>query len=127
MPTILTFSFPFRSGNTSFPQQSGTDEDAIKSSLIQIVTTGKGERVMRGGFGCDAFAMVFENNDSLFRRKAEREIRSAVARWEPRVRINAVVVEAGSELNEPGRVRITIDYAIVLSGDHDRVTVEGVI
>jgi phage baseplate assembly protein W len=127
MPTIFTFSFPFRSGDTSFPQRSDTDEDAIKSSLIQIVTTGKGERVMRGGFGCDAFAMVFENTDSLFRRKAEREIRSSVSRWEPRVRIDAVAVEAHDELNEPGRVRITIDYTIVLSGEQDKVTVEGVI
>jgi phage baseplate assembly protein W len=127
MPTILTFSFPFRSGNTSFPQRADTDEEAIKSSLIQIVTTGKGERVMRSGFGCDAFAMVFENTDSLFRRKAEREIRSSVAQWEPRVRINAVIIEDGDEITEPGRVRITIDYSIVLSGDQDRVTIEGVI
>ena len=127
MPTILTFSFPFRSGNTSFPQRAATDEDAIKSSLIQIVTTGKGERVMRSGFGCDAFAMVFENTDSLFRRKAEREIRSSVQQWEPRVRLNAVVIEAGDELNEPGRVRITLDYTIILSGIQGRVTVEGVI
>jgi phage baseplate assembly protein W len=127
MPTILTFSFPFRSGNTSFPQSADTDEEAIKSSLIQIVTTGKGERVMRSEFGCDAFAMVFENTDSLFRRKAEREIRSSVAQWEPRVRINAVVIEDGDEITEPGRVRITIDYSIILSGDQDRVTIEGVI
>jgi phage baseplate assembly protein W len=127
MPTILTFSFPFRKGGSSFPQQSGTDEDAIKSSLVQIVTTGKGERVMRNGFGCDAFAMVFENNDALFRRKAEREIRSSVAEWEPRVRLSGVIVEAGDELTEPGRVRITIAYTIVLSGQPDSVTVEGVI
>ena len=127
MPTILTFSFPFRSGNTSFPQQAETDEDAIKSSLIQIVTTGKGERVMRRRFGCDAFAMVFENNNSIFRRMAEREVRSSIAEWEPRVRVNAVVIEAGDELTEPGQVRITIDYMIILTGETDTVTIAEVI
>lgn len=126
MLTIRTFSFPFRLGGTSFPQEAETDEDAIKSSLIQIVTTGKRERVMRRRFGCNALAMVFENTNDLFRRRAEREIRSAIAEWEPRVRVNAVVVEAGDELTEPGRVRITIDYTIVLSGNTDTVIVEGV-
>ena len=82
---------------------------------------------MRSGFGCNAFAMVFENTDTLFRRKAEREIRASIQQWEPRVRLNAVAIEAGDELNEPGRVRITIDYSIILSGEQDRVTVEGVI
>lgn len=127
MQTIRTFSFPFRSGNTSFPQAVEDDEDAIKSSLIQIVTTGKNERVMRNGFGCQALAMVFENNNELFRRNAEREIRSSISTWEPRVRVNDVVVEPGDELTESGRVRITIDYTIILTGEPDRVTIEGVI
>lgn len=127
MPTIRTFSFPFRSGGTSFPQQAETDADAIKSSLIQIVITGKGERVMRTGFGCDAFAMVFENTTDLFRRAAEREIRSSIAEWEQRVLVNDVIIEIGDELTEPGRVRITIDYTITLTGSTDTLTVDGVI
>jgi len=127
MLTIRTISFPFRSGRTAFPQQAISDEDAIKSSLIQIVTTGRGERVMRSGFGCDALAMVFESNNSLFRRNAEREIRSAISTWEPRARVDAVVVEAGTALNEPGRVRITIDYTIILTNTPQKVTIEGVI
>ena len=127
MLTIRTFSFPFRSGGTSFPQQSETDADAIKSSLIQIVTTGKGERVMRTGFGCDAFGWIFENNTALFRRAAERDVRSSISEWEPRVRVDAVVVEAGDELTEPGQVRITIDYTITLTGESDVLTVDGII
>ena len=127
MLTVRTFSFPFRLGGTSFPQEALTDDEAIKASLLQIITTGKNERVMRNGFGCDAFAMVFENNNALFRRNAEREVRSAIAEWEPRVRVTAVVVEAGDELTEPGRVRITIDYTNLLTGRTGTVTVVGVI
>ncbi len=126
MLTIRTFSYPFRLGATSFPQEAETDEDAIKSSLIQIVTTGKRERVMRRGFGCDALAMVFENTNDLFRRRAEREIRSSIAEWEPRVRVNAVTIEVGDELTEPGRVRIIINYTIVLSGQTGTLVVVGV-
>ncbi len=127
MLTIRTFSFPFRLGATSFPQEAETDDDAIKSSLIQIVTTGKGERVMRRAFGCNAFAMVFENTNELFRRRAESELRSSIAEWEPRVRVDAIVIEAGDELTEPGRVRVTIAYTNILSNKAGTVTVEGVI
>jgi len=127
MLTIRTFSFPFRSGGTSFPQQAATDEEAIESSLIQIVTTGRNERVMRSSFGCDAFAMVFENTNELFRRSAERDIRAAITQWEPRVRIEGVIVEVGDELTEPGRVRITVQYTIVLSNTQDSLVVEGIL
>ncbi len=127
MLTVRTFSFPFRLGGTSFPPEALTDDGAIQASLLPISTTGKNERVMRNGFGCDAFAMVFENNNALFRRNAEREVRSAIAEWEPRVRVTAVVVEAGDELTEPGRVRITIDYTNLLTGRTGTVTVVGVI
>lgn len=124
MASILSIAFPFRQGLVSFPDPA-TDEDAIRASVIQIVMTGKGERVMRPEFGCDVFSFVFENNDDVFQRRVEREIRSSLARWEPRIAVSSIETESGDDVTEPGQLIITIYYTIVASGVRDQVTVAG--
>ena len=126
MAIIRSFAFPFRVGQRAFPQEA-TDDEAIRASLIQIVTTSPGERVMRPTFGCGAFDFVFENDSALFRRNAERDVRSAITTWEPRVRLDDVNVEAGSELVEPGQVLITIVYTVIATGAPGVVSIGGTV
>lgn len=123
MATVLSFAFPFSVGEQNFPKEA-TDADAIKASIIQIVTTAKGERVMRPDFGCSAFDFVFEGDSDTFRALVEREIRMSITTWEPRVRIDSVAVTTNPE-TEPGQILITIYYTIVSAGIADSVTVAG--
>lgn len=122
-PTIRTISFPFRKGDFAFPQVA-TDADAIRASIIQIITTTKGERVMRPDFGCNAFSYVFENNGSDFRINAEREVRQSIAKWERRVRVNSVNISS-NEITEPGQILIDIVYTILSTGEVSSATVAG--
>jgi phage baseplate assembly protein W len=124
MPTIYGIAFPFAAGTQSFPNPA-FDQDAIQASVIQIITTGKGERIMRPDFGCNAFSFVFENDSDDFQRMVEREIRSSLARWEPRIRVNAVVVQSGDAITEPGQVLITIYYTVIATQQTQSVSVAG--
>jgi uncharacterized protein len=123
MPVIRSIAFPFMNGDQSFPREA-TDFDAIKASIIQIVCTGKGSRVMRGSFGCSAFDFVFENDSDLFRIQVEREVRTSLAVWEPRVRIDSIDIETNSA-TEPGQILITINYTVISADYQDSVTVGG--
>jgi phage baseplate assembly protein W len=116
-------SFPFKKGDLAFPK-TATDAAAIKASVIQIVTTQRGERVMRPDFGCNAFSYVFENNNGDFRIKTEREIRLAISRWETRVRVETVKITT-DDIAEPGQTLITIVYTILSTGEVDSTTVAG--
>lgn len=122
-PTIRTFAFPFRKGEISFPQVA-TDEDAIKASVIQIITTTKGERIMRPDFGCNAFSYVFENNGSDFRINVEREVRQSLARWERRIRVDSVNISS-NDITEPGQILIEIFYTITATGQSSSAFVAG--
>lgn len=122
--TIRSIAFPFREGDLSFPNEA-TDKDAIKASLIQIVCTGRGDRVMRPDFGCNAFSYVFESDSNMFRTNVEREVRTALATWEPRISVDGVAVESGNEVTEPGQIIITIYYTIRASGLSDSVSMAG--
>jgi phage baseplate assembly protein W len=116
-------SFPFKKGDLAFPK-TATDAAAIKASIIQIVTTQRGERVMRPDFGCNAFSYVFEAVNGDFRVKTEREIRLSISRWETRVRVEAVKITT-DDISEPGQTLITIVYTIVSTGEVDSTTVAG--
>jgi phage baseplate assembly protein W len=120
---LRSFSFPFRKGDRAFPTQA-VDADAIKSSVIQIITTQRGERVMRPDFGCNAFSYVFENNSDEFRINAEREIRTAISKWEQRVVVESVTITS-DDITEPGQILISIAYRIVSSGEFAVATVAG--
>lgn len=120
---IRSFAFPFRQGDLAFPKEA-TDSDAIRASVIQIVTTQRGERVMRPDFGCNAFSYVFENNSPEFRTNVEREIRQSLAKWEPRVRVDGVRISS-NDISEPGQILISIAYTITATGEFSSVTVAG--
>jgi len=120
---IRTISFPFRLGAQSFPE-GATDIDAIKASVIQIITTAKGERIMRPGFGCSAFDFVFESFNEDLQLTVEREVRQSLATWETRIRVDAVQVST-DDIVEPGQMLILVQYTVLLTGEPDAVVVAG--
>lgn len=63
------------------------DAAAIRQSLLMLLTTRPGERVMRPAYGCNLRALAFEPNDDTTAGLAMHYVRQAIARWEPRVEV----------------------------------------
>jgi len=122
-PRIRSIGFPFRKANNSFPGQD-VDLEAIKASVIQIVTTAKGERIMRPNFGSNAFNYVFESINEDLKITVEREVRQALATFDSRIRVDSVDVTA-DEVVEPGQLTIFVQYTVLLSGEPDSVAIGG--
>ena len=123
MAIIRTISFPFQVGELSFPKEA-TDDDAILASVVQILTTGRGERIMRPDFGCDAFSFLFETQSEEFRLMVEREVRTALVTWEPRIEVNSVSVST-DDVVEPGQTLVFVEYTIIQSNKAGSVSVVG--
>lgn len=120
---VRAIAFPFQKGSQSFPDQS-LDVKAIKESVVQIITTSRGERIMRPSFGCNAFDYVFESFNEDLQLRVERDVRQAITKWEPRVRVDAVQV-VSSEVVEPGQITIRVQYTVLLTNQADSVVVAG--
>lgn len=86
-------------------------EDDVAEAIRIILTTRKGERVMRPTFGCDIFSFMFGSNDYSQLKLIEREIRKSLREWEHR--IEKVEVNAVADAADGGRVNIEITYNIV--------------
>jgi phage baseplate assembly protein W len=85
------------------------DQD-IRESIWIILSTAKGERVMRPDFGCGIHDLVFEviNTGSL--AEIEDMVRQALAVFEPRIDVVQVKALTGGGFD--GQLRISIDYLV---------------
>lgn len=85
-------------------------EDNIEQSVRLILSTAKGERVMRPEFGCDIHDQVFSSLSPATLNRIEESVRSALVRWEPRIDVESV--DATPDDNNPNKVLVGIEYWI---------------
>jgi len=85
-------------------------EDDIQQAIRIILSTARGERVMRPDFGCGIHDLVFSAVSTQFVGRVEPEVRDALRTYEARIEVEAVRVDA-SQL-ERGRIDVVIDYHV---------------
>ena len=98
------------------------DDEAIRQSLLMLISTRPGERVMRPEYGCDLHRLVFSPNDDTTAGLAIHFVRQAVERWEPRVEI--LRVDANRDPYEATRLAIVLDYRVRATLQADSIAVE---
>ena len=74
------------------PWEVSYTKEIIHSSILSILTTHPGERVMLPEFGSRLNTLVFEPNDVLLKSIARRMVIRAIKRWEPRVSLVDVLI-----------------------------------
>jgi phage baseplate assembly protein W len=85
-------------------------EQDIKESIWIILSTSKGERVMRPDFGCGIHDLMFASLNLSTLGLVESSVREALARWEPR--IDLLDVKASPEEAEAGKLLVYIRYQV---------------
>lgn len=85
-------------------------EDDIKESIRIILSTSKGERIMRPDFGCGIHDFVFSSMSMTTLSMMESSIRESLQQWEPRIEV--IQVNASPDGGEAGRLVINIRYCV---------------
>lgn len=67
---------------------TATDGLCLEASLVSILFTNPGERLMMPDFGCGLSRLVFDPNDNALRANARQLAAAAVSRWEPRATLS---------------------------------------
>jgi phage baseplate assembly protein W len=88
------------------------DRDAsVRQSILILLSTAPGERVMRPYFGCSLNRLVFAPNDDTTAGMAIHYVRQALERWEPRIAI--LRLDANRHPEDPAdRLGIQLEYRI---------------
>jgi hypothetical protein len=85
-------------------------EDCVRQSILMILGTAKGERIMRTDFGCGMHDLVFANNSPGTIGQVISEVRQALIQWE--ARIDVLEVDAYPDETQPNRLLIQINYQV---------------
>lgn len=112
----------------SFPPRIGPDgrwaasmaAQNVRESIQVILLTEQGERLMRPAFGAGLEAFLFRPNTVATHRLIEERVQQALARWEPRIRVQGVAV--GPDASDPEAAVVELRYRLVATGVEERLT-----
>lgn len=97
---------------------SSVGEESIKESIMIILGTAKGERVMRPDFGSRLNEMLFASNDKGSATLIESYVDEALLNWEPRIEVLNVIATVSQD---SPIIDIFIEYQIKSSNSKDNM------
>jgi len=105
----IGLSFPLRveKGKISWSRY----ENSIKESIMLILNTAKGERIMRPDFGCGLNELVYSINNTTTASIALFHVEEALKKWEPRIEL--IKVDVNADAKDGDRLIISIEYRII--------------
>lgn len=109
------WAFPPKLSNSDRQIALVSDDTDIRQAIRIIVMTVPGERVMHPDFGCRIHELVFAPANNQTATTAERYVRDAIERWEPRVEVRAVNIDP----NPGADGHLMIDVQYLIKGTHD--------
>lgn len=112
----------------AFPPRVGPDgrlawsegEANVREHIRIILMTEPGERLRRPGFGAGLRRFLFEPNTPGTRHRIHEAIEEALLRWEPRIKLESLGVEA--DANDPEAAIATLTYRLVATQAIERVS-----
>jgi phage baseplate assembly protein W len=115
----IGISLPFNASGI-FPKTFST-KDQIKSNLINLLLTYKGERIENPEFGADLPRLLFEPiSDNTF-YKIENQILTNVGIYIPEITILNIEINPDTDNNT---ILIKIEYKLNISGQQDNIIIE---
>jgi phage baseplate assembly protein W len=112
----------------AFPPEAVTDHRfdlrwgaaLVRQSILIILDTEPGERVMRPDFGCGLRRYLMEPNAPATRAAIATEIETALRAWEQRIVVGTVDVTA---TDDPSTVLVSISYTLTRDQSVDTLQV----
>jgi uncharacterized protein len=112
----------------SFPPRVGVDgrivwsqgEANIREAIYVILMTQFRERINQPDFGGNLGLYLFEPNTVSTRQLIQTQIEKALSRWEPRIQLDSVFVDA--DPTDPQAAVATILYRLVVTGAREQAS-----
>jgi len=117
--TSIGVSLPFN-GPGVF-NKTFTTRDQIKSNMVNLILTNKGERIMNPEFGADVRRSLFEQITDDTSTSITEHIAEAVSTFIPEVTLTNIDVTTDPDSNT---INVLIEYKINISGTADQIHVQ---
>jgi len=90
----INIDFPFRDSDEGhYFKLNDTNNSAIKSDLLHLLLTNKGERLYMPDFGSDLKKYIFEPNDNITHDQIKNNLNETINRYIPNLTIDSILFE----------------------------------
>jgi phage baseplate assembly protein W len=107
------FQFQSVSGGTEVSAATTQEHEHIRESILQILGTRQGERLMNPEFGSRLNDLVFEQNDEVLKGLIRYYVIDAVRKWEKRVEVQSVSFDVSSSHTDGNLLIVSISYQVI--------------
>jgi phage baseplate assembly protein W len=114
-------SLPFgRSGTNQLFNKTFSTKEQIKSNLINLLLTSKGERILNPEFGSELRQLLFENITSSTEENIKNTIITSADIYIPEIQIIDININNEYDNNT---VNVIINYILRISNTADQITI----
>lgn len=106
--------YPFTSDNNEevFLDLNKTYEEQVKSEVLHVIFTPKGQRLRKPEFGTDLIKYIFDPNDGSTLEGIKSEIRESIGKYVPGVEFDDVSVYDDDKSGGNGKI-VVVHYRVV--------------
>lgn len=89
---------------------NGSLKGKVKSQIMHVIFTPKGQRLRNPEFGTDLIKYIFDPNDTATWESVKNEIKDSVSRWVNNVRLKDIQIV--KNLDDDLEIFVRVDYTI---------------
>jgi phage baseplate assembly protein W len=115
----IGISLPFNAGGVF--NRTYSTKDQIKSNLINLLLTYKGERIENPEFGADLSRLLFEPLTEDLYPRIQNQIISSVNMYIPEITLLDIEITPNIDYNT---VSVNVNYRLNISGQQDNIIIE---
>jgi len=117
--------YPFTSNNDEciYLDLNNTESDCVKSKVLHVIFTPKGQKLRDPEFGTDLIKYIFSQKDEYTISSIKEEISESIRKYVPEVEFRNFNVYKNNE--DENAIIVTIEYSIKI-GNKTEVTTVGV-
>jgi phage baseplate assembly protein W len=109
MAKALGVTLPLQLGSNGYFQSTTDIKTQLKSNVINLLLTKKGERLMQPEFGSELQGVIFENETDEGLANVNIIVNDAIKKWMPFLVVTDITVSRDPNHN---KIIITISYRI---------------
>jgi hypothetical protein len=116
--------YPFRRDDFQhfYVDVNNNTAEKVRSQLMHIVFTPKGQRLRNPEFGTDLIKYIFDQSDGTTWEAVKTEVTESVNRWATNIKLNNIQVVKNEE--DEHEIYVRLDYSVV---EGNRVTNDSVV
>lgn len=112
----IKFPFSTESKSLTYFDLNENYQDGIKSKLLHIILTPKGQRLRQPEFGTNLIKFIFDQNVEDTWDSIKEEIRSQVGLYLPQVTFDNINIIKNTE--DEHNIYVEIDYSVMHDGEY---------